>query len=50
MPRLRTLPVLAAMQDPATLASFSAKQAQIDATTDPVAIQLGRTECTRGTP
>jgi hypothetical protein len=41
---------VAAMQDPATLASFSAKQAQIDATTDPVAIQLGLTDCTRGTP
>ena len=41
---------VAAMQDPATLASFSAKQAQIDATTDPVAVQLGLTACTRGTP
>jgi hypothetical protein len=41
---------VAAMQDPATLASFAAKQAQIDATTDPVAIQLGLTQCTRGTP
>jgi len=41
---------VAAMQDPATLASLSAKQAQIDATTDPVALQLGLTDCTRGTP
>ncbi|HYV59391.1 MAG TPA: hypothetical protein VFA62_04900 [Acidimicrobiia bacterium] len=41
---------VAAMRDPATLASFSAKQAQIDATTDPVAVQLGLTDCTRGTP
>ncbi|HMG27419.1 MAG TPA: hypothetical protein VKH36_11475 [Acidimicrobiia bacterium] len=41
---------VAATQDPATLASFSAKQAQIDATTDPVAVQLGLTQCTRGTP
>jgi hypothetical protein len=41
---------VAAMQDPATLASFSARQAQIDATTDPVAVQLGLTDCTRGTP
>ncbi len=41
---------VAAMQDPATLASFSAGQAQIDAATDPVAVQLGLTECTRGTP
>ncbi|HMF04822.1 MAG TPA: hypothetical protein VKH17_08410 [Acidimicrobiia bacterium] len=41
---------VAAMQDPASLASFSARQAQIDATTDPVAIQLGLTDCTRGTP
>jgi hypothetical protein len=39
-----------AMQDPATLASFSARQAQIDATTDPVAVELGLTQCTRGTP
>jgi hypothetical protein len=39
-----------AMQDPATLATFTAKQAQIDAATDPVAIQLGLTGCTRGTP
>jgi SOS-response transcriptional repressor LexA len=39
-----------AMQDPATLATFTAKQAQIDAATDPVAIQLGLTRCTRGTP
>jgi hypothetical protein len=41
---------VAAMQDPATLASFSAEQAKIDATTDPVAVQLGLTDCTRGTP
>jgi SOS-response transcriptional repressor LexA len=39
-----------AMQDPTTLATFTAKQAQIDAATDPVAIQLGLTRCTRGTP
>jgi SOS-response transcriptional repressor LexA len=39
-----------AMQDPATLATFTAKQAQIDAATDPVAIHLGLTGCTRGTP
>ena len=39
-----------AMQDPATLAGFTANQAQIDASTDPVAVQLGLTECTRGTP
>jgi hypothetical protein len=39
-----------AMQDPATLATFTAKQAPIDAATDPVAIQLGLTGCTRGTP
>ena len=39
-----------AMQDPATLASITANLAQIDATTDPVAVQLGLTECTRGTP
>jgi hypothetical protein len=32
------------------LATFTAKQAQIDAATDPVAIQLGLTGCTRGTP
>jgi hypothetical protein len=38
------------MQDPATLASFTAGQARIDAATDPVAVQLGLTECTRGTP
>jgi hypothetical protein len=41
---------VAALQDPATLAGFSAKQAQIDATTDPVAVRLGLTDCTRGTP
>ena len=38
------------MTDPATLAAFAASQAQIDATTDPVAVQLGLTACTRGTP
>jgi hypothetical protein len=36
-----------AMQDPVTLASFTANLAQIDAATDPVATQLGMTECTR---
>ena len=36
-----------AMQDPATLASFTANQARIDASTDPVAVQLGLTGCTR---
>jgi hypothetical protein len=41
---------VAAVQDAASLASFSAKQAQIDATTDPVAVGLGLTDCTRGTP
>ena len=35
-----------AMQDPATLASFTANLAQIGAATDPVAIQLGLTACT----
>jgi hypothetical protein len=39
-----------AMQDPATLASVTANLAQIDASTDPVAVQLGLTACTRGTP
>jgi hypothetical protein len=39
-----------AMRDPATLATFTAKQAQIDAATNPVAIELGLTGCTRGTP
>ena len=39
-----------AMEDPATLASVTANLAQIDAATDPVAVQLGLTECTRGTP
>ena len=39
-----------AMQDPATLASFTADQARIDAATDPVAVQLGLSACTRGTP
>jgi SOS-response transcriptional repressor LexA len=34
------------MQDPATLASFTANLAQIDAGTDPVANQLGLTACT----
>ena len=37
-----------AMQDPATLASVTANLAQIDAATDPIAVQLGMTECTRG--
>ncbi len=37
-----------AMQDPATLASFTANLAQIDAANDPIAIQLGMTQCTRG--
>jgi hypothetical protein len=39
-----------AMQDPATLANLTAGQARIDAATDPVAVQLGLTACTRGTP
>ena len=39
-----------AMEDPATLASVTANLAQIDDTTDPVAVQLGLTECTHGTP
>jgi hypothetical protein len=39
-----------AMQDPATLASVTANLAQIDASTDPVAVQLGLTACSRGTP
>jgi hypothetical protein len=39
-----------AMQDPATLAGVTANLAQIDAATDPVAVQLGLTACTRGTP
>jgi len=39
-----------ALQDPATLASVNANLAQIDASTDPVAVQLGLTACTRGTP
>jgi hypothetical protein len=39
-----------AMQDPATLTSVTATLAGIDAATDPVAVQLGLTECTRGTP
>ena len=38
------------MTDPATLAAFTASQAQIDSTTDPVAVRLGLTACTRGTP
>jgi hypothetical protein len=38
------------MQDTTTLASFTANIAQIDAVTDPVAVQLGLTACTRGTP
>jgi hypothetical protein len=36
-----------AMQDPSTLASVTANIAQIDAATDPVAVQLGMTQCTR---
>jgi hypothetical protein len=39
-----------AMEDPATLASVTANLARVDAATDPVAVQLGMTECTRGTP
>jgi hypothetical protein len=39
-----------AMQDPATLASVTGNLAQIDSRTDPIAVQLGLTECTRGTP
>jgi SOS-response transcriptional repressor LexA len=39
-----------AMEDPATLASVTADLAQIDAATDPVAVQLGLAQCTRGTP
>jgi hypothetical protein len=39
-----------ARQDPATLASVTANLAQIDASTDPVAVQLGLNACTRGTP
>jgi hypothetical protein len=35
-----------AMQDPATLASFTSNLAQIDAATDPVAVQLGLSACT----
>jgi hypothetical protein len=38
------------MQDPATLASATANLEQIDASTDPVTVQLGLTACTRGTP
>jgi hypothetical protein len=34
-----------AMQDPATLASFTSNLAQIDAATDPVAVQLGLSAC-----
>jgi hypothetical protein len=34
-----------AMQDPATIASFTENLAQIDAATDPVAVQLGLTGC-----
>ncbi len=37
-----------AMQDPATLATFTANLAQIDAADDPIATQLGMTRCTRG--
>jgi hypothetical protein len=39
-----------AMKDSVTLAGVTANLAQIDAATDPVAVQLGLTECTRGTP
>lgn len=39
-----------AMQDTTTLATFTANIAQIDAATDPAAVQLGLTACTRGTP
>jgi hypothetical protein len=39
-----------AMQDTTTLAGLTAQLAQIDATTDPAATQLGLTACTRGTP
>jgi hypothetical protein len=35
-----------AMQDPTTLASFTANLAQIDAAADAVAVQLGLTACT----
>ncbi len=38
------------MQDPSTLASFTANLAQIDAANDPIAIQLGLSQCTRGSP
>lgn len=37
---------VAAMQDPATLARFTANLAQIDVATDAVAAQLGLTACT----
>jgi hypothetical protein len=37
-----------AMQDPQTLAGFTASIAQIDATAAPIADQLGMTECARG--
>jgi hypothetical protein len=37
------------MQDPQTLAGFTANIAQIDATAAPIANQLGLTECVRGT-
>lgn len=39
-----------AMQDTTTLAGLTAQLAEIDATLDPVAVQLGLTGCTRGTP
>jgi hypothetical protein len=38
------------MTDPATLGALAPTPAQKDATTDPVAVQLGLTACTRGTP
>jgi hypothetical protein len=41
---------VAAMQDPQTLASFTASLAQSDATANPTATQLGMTQCTRASP
>jgi hypothetical protein len=38
------------VQDSATLASFTTNLAQIDAITDPAAVELGLTACARGTP
>jgi len=37
-----------AMQDPGTLAAFNTRITQIDAATDPVAVQLGIQQCARG--